>query len=488
MNLAKRELRMDNLSMLTDLYEFSMANGYRQTIDDEQGVFDVFFRKIPDDGSFVICAGLEQVVDVLKNFHFSKEDVDYLRSLKLFKENFLDYLRDFHFDCQISAIPEGTPVFPREPLLTIQGPLLQTQLFETIVLNIMNHQSLIATKARRITFAAGGRPVMEFGARRAQGPSSATFGARAAVIGGCTSTSNVLAAEKYGIPAAGTMAHAWVEAFPDELTAFEKWAEVYPDNAALLVDTYDVLKSGVPNAIKVFKKLRAVGHKPVGIRIDSGDITQLAKGARKMLDDAGFPDAKITDSNALDEHVIQSLLNEGAPLDNFGVGEKLITSQTSPVLSGVYKLAAIITNGKVTPKIKVSASREKLTLPGKKQIYRLYKPNTHEAFADVIALSDEVLNRPMEVIKADPLAVEREQSIDQYDAEPLQVPVLAGETVKADQPNVFAIQKRAKRMLKELPAAMQRLFNPDLYPVYMTPKLAELQEKLIEEDKPANVK
>ncbi|KAL3947125.1 nicotinate phosphoribosyltransferase [Lentilactobacillus hilgardii] len=474
---------MDNLSMLTDLYEFSMANGYRQTIDDEQGVFDIFFRKVPDSGSFVICAGLQQIVESLKDFHFSKQDVDYLRSLKLFKENFLDYLSDFHFDCQVSAIPEGTPVFSREPLLTIQGPLLQTQLFETLLLNIMNHQSLIATKARRITFAAGDKPIMEFGARRAQGPSSATFGARAAVIGGCASTSNVLAAEKFGIPAAGTMAHAWIEAFPDELTAFEKWVDVYPDNASLLVDTYDVLKSGVPNAITVFTELKKNGHKPVGIRIDSGDITQLAKGARKMLDDAGFPDTKITASNALDEHVIQSLLNEGAPLDNFGVGEKLITSSTSPVLSGVYKLAAIVQNGKMIPKIKVSASREKLTLPGLKQVYRLYRPNTNQAFADIIALNDEVLDRPMDVVKANPIATERQQSIENYDAKPLQEKVMDGEKVQAELPDVFTIQKRSKQMLKEIPSATQRLVNPDEYPVYMTLKLAQLQENLVAEEK-----
>ncbi|KAL3949573.1 nicotinate phosphoribosyltransferase [Lentilactobacillus hilgardii] len=474
---------MDNLSMLTDLYEFSMANGYRQTIDDEQGVFDIFFRKVPDSGSFVICAGLQQIVESLKDFHFSKQDVDYLRSLKLFKENFLDYLSDFHFDCQVSAIPEGTPVFSREPLLTIQGPLLQTQLFETLLLNIMNHQSLIATKARRITFAAGDKPIMEFGARRAQGPSSATFGARAAVIGGCASTSNVLAAEKFGIPAAGTMAHAWIEAFPDELTAFEKWVDVYPDNASLLVDTYDVLKSGVPNAITVFTELKKNGHKPVGIRIDSGDITQLAKGARKMLDDAGFPDTKITASNALDEHVIQSLLNEGAPLDNFGVGEKLITSSTSPVLSGVYKLAAIVQNGKMIPKIKVSASREKLTLPGLKQVYRLYRPNTNQAFADIIALNDEVLDRPMDVVKANPIATERQQSIENYDAKPLQEKVMDGEKVQAELPDVFTIQKRSKQMLKEIPSATQRLVNPDEYPVYMTLKLVQLQENLVAEEK-----
>lgn len=473
---------MSNLSILTDLYEFSMANGYRQTITDEQGVFDVFFRKVPDNGSFVIAAGLEQAVKALQNFHFDDSDIEYLRSLNLFQENFLTYLKDFKFDCQVSAIPEGTPVFPREPMLTIRGPLLQTQLFETMILNILNHQSLIATKARRITYSADGRPVMEFGARRAQGPDSATYGARAAVIGGCSSTSNVLAAEAFGIPAAGTMAHAWIESFPDELTSFEKWAEVYPDNAALLVDTYDVLKSGVPNAIKVFKELKANGHKPVGIRIDSGDISQLSKAARKMLDDAGLPEVKITASNALDEHVVASLLNEGAPLDNFGIGEKLITSASSPVLSGVYKLAAVIENGKMIPKIKVSASREKVTLPGLKQVYRLYQPGTDKAFADVIALSDESLDQPITVVKANPLATKREQRIEKFDAKPLQNEVLAGTDLKMAFPSVFDIQKYSKQKLTEIPAATQRLVNPDEFPIYVTTKLAALQESLLEAD------
>ncbi|KRL22639.1 nicotinate phosphoribosyltransferase [Lentilactobacillus kisonensis] len=471
---------MDNLSMLTDLYELSMANGYRQTIPEEEGVFDVFFRKVPDDGSFVICAGLQQVVENLHDFHFDKQDIDYLRSLGLFQDNFLDYLAHFHFDCQVSAIPEGTPVFSREPLLTIRGPLLQAQLFETLILNIMNHQSLIATKARRITYAAGDRPVMEFGARRAQGASSAVYGARAAVIGGCTSTSNVLAAQKFGIPAAGTMAHAWIEAFPDELSAFEKWAEVYPDNAALLVDTYDVLKSGVPNAIKVFKELKQNGHQPVGIRIDSGDITQLARGARKQLDDAGLPEVKITASNALDEHVVMSLLNEGAPLDNFGIGENLITSASSPVLSGVYKLAAVSEGDQLIPKIKVSASREKVTLPGLKQAYRLYHHGTKQAFADVIALKDEKLGDQLDVVKANPLATKRDQFIKDFDAVPLQEAVLDGDNLKADLPDVFAIQAHSKKMLAEIPSATKRLVNPDEFPVYVTHKLDQMQEQLLE--------
>ncbi|KRM30562.1 nicotinate phosphoribosyltransferase [Agrilactobacillus composti DSM 18527 = JCM 14202] len=471
---------MSNLSMLTDLYEFSMANGYYEAANDEVGSFDVFFRKVPDQGSFVIFAGLQQAVDALENFHFDQPDIDYLRGLHLYSEGFLDYLQHFKFDCEVWAIPEGTPVFPREPLLTIKGPLLQTQLFETLLLNILNHQSLIATKARRITYAAEGRPVMEFGARRAQGPSSATYGARAAIIGGCTSTSNVQAAELFGIPAAGTMAHSWIEAFPDELTAFEKWGEIYPDNAALLVDTYDVLSSGVPNAIKVFKELQAAGHKPVGIRIDSGDIAQLAKAARQQLDAAGLPEVKITASNSLDETVIQALLKEGAPIDNFGIGEKLITSASAPVLSGVYKLTAVQSQGQWVPKIKISDSTEKLTLPSIKQVYRLYRPGSDQAFGDVIALKDEVLTSDITAVPASPLATKRQTVLKDFVAVPLQQPVLTQDHPDYVAPNLPEIQQRTQEKLAELPAATKRLVNPDEYRVYLTKSLADLQTELVQ--------
>ena len=470
-----------NQAMLTDLYEFSMANGYCATLPHEdQAVFDIFYRNVPDHGSFVIAAGLQQVVEALRDFHFEDADIQYLRSLKLYSDTFLDYLKTMKLACTVTALPEGTPVFPREPLLTVQGPLMQVQLLETLLLNIVNHQSLIATKARRITAAAEGRPVMEFGARRAQGPDASVYGARAAVIGGCASTSNVLAAQRFNIPAAGTMAHSWIEAFPDELSAFRAWAKVYPDNSALLVDTYDVLKSGVPNAITVFKELKTGGHHPVGIRIDSGDITQLAKQARKMLDDAGFPDAKITASNALDETVIQSLLKEGAPIDNFGIGEKLITSASSPVLSGVYKMAALQVNGQWLPKIKVSASREKTTLPSHKQVYRLYHRNDQTAFADVIALADENLPAEIAAVNANPLATQTQVTLRDFTAEPLLKPVFpqAQEPLTTD---VFTIQKHMRSALSHLPEATQRLVNPDLYPVYLTPKLAALQQKLIDE-------
>lgn len=470
---------MRNLALLTDLYEYSMANGFLQQLPKDRATFDIFFRRVPDEGSFVIAAGLQQVVGELQKLHFDASDVAYFKQLKLYDEAFIDYLANFKLDCEITAVPEGTPIFPREPLMTVEGPLVQAQMLETLVLNILNHQSLIATKARRINYAAAGRPVMEFGARRAQGPDSATYGARAAIIGGCNSTSNVLAAKQFQIPVAGTMAHSWVEAFDDELTAFQKWAEIYPDNSALLVDTYDVLKSGIPNAIKVFQQLVATGHQPVGIRIDSGDIGYLTKKARQMLDQAGFMQAKITVSNALDENVITALLQEQAPIDNFGIGEKLITSSSSPVLSGVYKMAAIERDGRIIPKIKISGSREKITLPGRKRTYRLFYLGTDKAFADVIALADERIDgRPLEVINSDPLSVKNPIVIQDFDARELQ------QTVNLEQStdkSVFEIQRFSKGRLAQLPDETQRLTNPDRYMVFMSKSLADLQQALLDQ-------
>ncbi|WP_283588614.1 nicotinate phosphoribosyltransferase [Limosilactobacillus viscerum] len=472
-----------NHELLTDMYEFSMANGYYLTLShDKQARFDVFYRKAPDDGSFVISAGLKQVVDEVKNWHFSPDDIAYLKSLKHFSDDFLFYLTEAHNRCSIEAFPEGTPVFPQEPFLSITGPLMDVQLLETLILNIINHQSLIATKAWQITNAAENRPVMEFGARRAQGPDAAIYGARAAIIGGCGSTSNVLAAKLFNVPAVGTMAHAWIESFPDEFTAFRAWAKIYPDNAALLVDTYDVLQSGVPNAIKVFKELRAAGHEPVGIRIDSGDIAQLAKQARKMMDDAGFPNAKITASNALDAHIIKSLLNQGAPLDNFGIGERLITSSSSPVLSGVYKMAALENKGKWEPKIKISNSREKVTLPGHKQVYRLYdKHDPQHAVADVIALADEQIGSKITAISADVHVTRNKVILTDFIAKPLLQQVLTPNKTATFEASPFVIQRFAKKNLAQLPAATQRLLNPDRFPVYLTKRLADLQQKLIDE-------
>ncbi|MFC6180557.1 nicotinate phosphoribosyltransferase [Lactiplantibacillus daowaiensis] len=468
---------MRQLSLLTDLYEFSMANGFQQALPTTWGHFDVFFRNVPDDGSFVISAGLQQVVTALQQFHFTPADLAYFKSLALWDDDFLTYLANFHMQCQLTAMPEGTPVFPREPFLTITGPLAQAQLLETLVLNIVNHQSLIATKARRMTYAAAGRPIMEFGARRAQGPDSAVYGTRAAVIGGARSTSNVLAAQKFDIPVAGTMAHSWIQAFDDELTAFRTWAHYYPDNSALLVDTYDVLASGVPNAIRVFKELRAAGHEPVGIRIDSGDVAALTTQARAMLDEAGFPAAKITISNALDETIITALLNQGAPIDNFGIGEKLITSASAPVLSGVYKLAATKTETQWQPKIKVSASRAKLTMPGLKQVYRLYRPGSQLAFADLIALADEDITHLTElsVYDSNPIKFKTHQPLTNFVAQPLLHPVSLTPT---EITSVAAIREYSQQQLTALPKPTQRLVNPDDYPVYMTAALANLQTEL----------
>ena len=471
---------MKSLALLTDLYEYSMANGFQHYLPQTRAVFDVFFRKIPDKGGLVIAAGLQQIVEQLQNFNFSANDLEYLRSLKLWDEDFLQFLANFKLDCQISSVPEGMPVFPREPLITVSGPIAQAQLLETLILNIFNHQSLIATKSRRMSQAAQGKPIMEFGARRAQGPDSALYGTRAAVIGGASSTSNVLAAKKFHIPAAGTMAHSWIQAFPDELSAFRKWATLYPDNAALLVDTYDVLQSGVPHAIQIFQELQAQGHQPLGIRIDSGDIASLAQKSRALLDEAGLTSVKITISNALDENIITSLLQQQAPIDNFGIGEKLITSFSSPVLSGVYKLAAIEQNGQLIPKIKVSNDLAKLTIPGLKKVYRLYYEHTQEAFADVIALADEdlICSDGITVVNSNPLQLQKPVVLTNFVAQPLLRPLDFSQ--KHPVPiDVFAIQRTSQRWLDELPIETKRLTNPDIYPVYMTEALNKLQKGLI---------
>ncbi|KJY48522.1 Nicotinate phosphoribosyltransferase [Bombilactobacillus mellis] len=471
---------MKNLALLTDLYEYSMANGFQHYLPQTRAVFDVFFRKVPDKGGLVVAAGLQQIVEQLQDFNFSADDLEYFRSLKLWDEDFLQFLANFKLECQISAVPEGMPVFPREPLITVSGPIAQAQLLETLILNIFNHQSLIATKSRRMTQAAQGKPIMEFGARRAQGPDSALYGTRAAVIGGASSTSDVLAAKKFHIPTAGTMAHSWIEAFPDELSAFRKWAALYPDNAALLVDTYDVLQSGVPHAIQVFQELQAQGHQPLGIRIDSGDIASLTQKSRALLDEAGLTSVKITISNALDENIITSLLQQQAPIDNFGIGEKLITSSSAPVLSGVYKLAAIEQNGQLIPKIKVSNDLAKLTIPGPKKVYRLYYEHTQEAFADVIALADEDLihSERITVVNSNPLQLQKPVVLTNFVAQPLLHPLDFSQKHPVPT-DVFAIQRTSQRWLDELPIETKRLTNPDIYPVYMTEALNKLQKDLI---------
>ena len=364
-------MEKSNLTMLTDFYEITMANGYFCTdMADNIACFDMFFRRIPDDGGYAIMAGLEQVIEYLENLEFTDEDIEYLRKQKMFSEDFLKYLSEFKFTCDVWAIPEGTPIFPGEPILTVRGPVMQAQFVETMILLIVNHQSLIATKASRIVRAAAGRPVMEFGTRRAHGTAAAVYGARAAYIGGCAGTACTISDRDFGIPALGTMAHSWVQMYDDEYEAFKKYAEIYPTNCVLLVDTYNVLKSGVPTAIRVFKEMKP---EKMGIRIDSGDITYLTKQARKMLDEAGLEDCSIVISNSLDEYLIRDVIQEGACIDSFGVGERLITAKSEPVFGGVYKLSALEKDGKLIPKIKISENVEKITNPGFKTVYRLLR-------------------------------------------------------------------------------------------------------------------
>ena len=385
-----------NLTLLTDLYEMTMMQGYYEEKQNETVIFDVFFRQNPCGNGYSVCAGLEQVIDYVKNLNFTYEDVDYLRSLHIFSEDFLHYLSGFHFSGDIYAIPEGTLIFPREPLVKVVAPIMEAQLIETAVLNIINHQSLIATKAARVCYAAQGDGVMEFGLRRAQGPDSGTYGARAAVIGGCKGTSNVLAGQMFDVPVLGTHAHSWIMSFPDEYTAFKKYAELYPSACILLVDTYDTLKSGMPNAIKVFKEMREAGIPLTyyGIRMDSGDLAYLSKKVRKMLDDAGFPDAVISASNDLDEYLIESLKIQDAKINSWGVGTRLITSNDNPAFGGVYKLAAVKdpTTGEFVPKIKLSENTAKVTNPGNKTVYRIYSKSTGKIKADLICLADEKIN------------------------------------------------------------------------------------------------
>ena len=415
-----------NLSMLCDFYELTMGNGYLEMgFNQKIAYFDVFFRNVPDGGGFAIAAGLEQVVEYIQQLHFSEDDIEFLKSKNIFSEKFLDYLRNFHFSGDIYAVREGTPIFPGEPILTVRAPALDAQLVETYVLLALNHQTMIATKASRIVRAAQGRAVLEFGSRRAQGADAAIIGARAAYIGGCAGTACTLTDKMYGVPAGGTMAHAWVQMFDSEYEAFKAYCEVYPDNATLLVDTYNTLKSGVPNAIRVFKEMLVPkGITNFAIRLDSGDISYLSKKARKMLDDAGLPNCKITASNALDEHLIRDLVMQGAQIDTFGVGERLITSRSEPVFGGVYKLAAVENDaGEIIPKIKVSENTTKITNPGFKRVYRYYDKDSGKALADEICLRDETIDfeQPHDIF--DPNATWKVKTLDNYVVRDLLEPI-----------------------------------------------------------------
>lgn len=469
---------------MTDLYEMTMMQGYFKTQNREVVVFDAFYRTNPCEGGYAICAGLEQVIDYIKNLHFEESDIAYLASLNIFDDDFLDYLRTFHFSGDIYAIPEGTVIFPREPIIKVIAPIMEAQLVETAILNILNHQCLIATKAARVCYAAKGDGVMEFGLRRAQGPDAGTYGARAAVIGGCTGTSNVLAGQLFDIPVKGTHAHSWIMSFPDEYTAFKKYAELYPSACILLVDTYDTLKSGMPNAIRVFTEMREAGIPLTfyGIRMDSGDLAYLSKKVRKMLDDAGFPDAVISASNDLDEHLIQSLKLQGATITSWGVGTHLITAKDNPAFGGVYKLAAIQNEkGEFVPKIKLSENTEKVTNPGNKTIYRIYDKQTKKIRADLICLVGEHFDESEDMTIFDPNEPWKKTKLagGSYTFRELLVPIFKGGECVYTSPSVMEIQAICNKEKDTIWDETKRFVNPHEIHVDLSQKLYDLKNDLL---------
>lgn len=472
-----------NYTMLCDFYELTMANGYFQTpeVRDRITYFDMFFRDVPDKGGFAIAAGLEQLVDYIQNLKFTEEDISYLRSKGCFCEEFLDYLRTFQFTGDIWAMPEGTPIFPREPVVTVRAPAIQAQFIETYLLLMYNHQCLIATKANRVVRAAKGRPVMEFGSRRAHGASAAILGARAAYIGGAGATACTQTDRDYGVPAVGTMAHSWVMMFPTEYEAFKRYCELYPHNATLLVDTYNVLKSGVPNAIRAFKEvLLPQGITQCGIRLDSGDLTYLSKKARKMLDEAGLTECKIVASNSLDEYLIRDLFHQGAQLDSFGVGERLITSKSSQVFGGVYKLVAIEDDeGRVIPKIKVSENPEKIINPHFKKVYRLYDNESGEAIADVLTVYNETLDDSEPIRLFDPSATWKRKTVRNFTAKEMLVPIFKNGELVYQLPTLKEIQNYCKEQVDRLWDEVKRFDNPHVYYVDLSDELWNIKEDLL---------
>lgn len=464
-----------------DLYELTMANGiFTSDMRDTVTYFDMFFRRVPDDGGYAIMAGLEQLIEYMNNLRFGEDDIEYLKNLNLFSDEFIDYLKNFKFTCDVWAVPEGTVIFPHEPIVTVRGPAMQALMLETMLLLTINHQSLIATKANRIVRAANGRPVMEFGARRAHGYGAAYYGARAAIIGGCAGTSCLLTAKDFGVAASGTMAHSWVQLFDDEYTAFKTYAEKYPDSCMLLVDTYNVLKSGIPNAIKVFDDvLKPLGKRPLGIRIDSGDITYITKKARKMLDDAGYSDCKICISNSLDEYLIRDMIFQGAQVDSYGVGERLITASSEAVFGGVYKLAAVEKKGEIIPKIKISENAAKITLPGVKIPWRLYDRETGKAIADVIALNTEkiVQSEPYEIF--DPDHTWKRKVVTDFIAKKLQVKIFENGKQVYVSPSVKEIAKYRADQVDSLWDEVKRFENPHTYYVDLSEELWNLRHELL---------
>ena len=480
-------MRALNLTLLTDLYELTMMQGYFKNPTDQVVVFDAFYRKNPCEGGYAIAAGLEQIIEYVRHLHFAPDDIDYLRSLNIFDTDFLEYLRGFHFTGDIYAVPEGTVVFPREPLLKVIAPVMEAQLVETTILNLLNHQSLIATKASRVVYAAKGDGVMEFGLRRAQGPDAGLYGARAAMIGGCIGTSNVLTGQMFQVPVKGTHAHSWIMSFPDEYTAFKTYAELYPNACILLVDTYDVLNSGVPNAIRVFQEMKEAGYemKGYGIRIDSGDLAYLSKQAYKMLDEAGFGNAIISASSDLDEYLIESLKAQGAKINSWGVGTNMITCQDNPAFGGVYKLAAIknTEDQDFVPKIKLSENVEKVTNPGNKTIYRIYDKKTGKIRADLICLANETFNPDEDMIIFDPMATWKKTKIagGSYTLRELLVPIfLKGECVYTS-PSVMEIKDICQKELNTLWDETRRFVNPQEVYVDLSDKLFKIKSDLLEQ-------
>ena len=477
-----------NLTLLTDLYELTMMQGYFHAENaNETVIFDAFFRTNPDGNGFSIAAGLEQVIDYVKNLHFDQEDIDYLRTVGLFTEDFLVYLKTFRFTGDIYAVPEGTIVFPREPLIKVIAPIMQAQLVETAILNIINHQSLIATKASRIVHAARNDGVMEFGLRRAQGPDAGIYGARAAMIAGCIGTSNVLCGQMFDVPVKGTHAHSWIMSFPDELTAFRTYAKLYPSACILLVDTYDTLKSGVPHAIQVFKEMREAGIPLTfyGIRLDSGDLAYLSKEAKKMLDAEGFTDAVISASNDLDEHLISSLKDQGATINSWGVGTNLITSKDCPSFGGVYKLAAILDRdtGKFIPKIKLSENEEKITNPGNKTIYRIYSRESHQVIADLICLVDEHYDETNSLLLFDPVATWKKTLLapGTYTMRELLIPIFKDGVCVYESPKVMEIREYCQKEKETLWEETKRLVNPHEVHVDLSNELWHMKQQLLDD-------
>lgn len=478
-------MNRQDLTLLTDLYELTMMQGYYEESQNEVVIFDVFFRQNPCNNGYSVCAGLAQVIDYIKNLNFTYEDVDYLRSLKIFSEDFLQYLSGFHFSGDIYAIPEGTVVFPKEPLLKVIAPIMEAQLVETAILNIINHQSLIATKTSRIVFAANGDGIMEFGLRRAQGPDAGLYGARAAMIGGCVGTSNVLAGQLFDVPVMGTHAHSWIMSFKDEYTAFKTYANMYPDNCTLLVDTYDTLKSGVPNAIRVFREFKESGKplKKYGIRLDSGDLAYLSKEARKMLDAAGFEDASICASNDLDEYLLHDLKMQKAAITSWGVGTNLITSKDCPSFGGVYKLAAIQdADGNFIPKIKLSENTEKITNPGNKTIYRIYDKKTGKLKADLICFADETYDTSEDLLLFDPIATWKKTRLEggSYTMRELLVPVFRKGECIYNSPSVMEIASYCREEKETLWDETKRLFYPHQVHVDLSHKLYDVKKSLLD--------